>query len=263
VFVLGDAHGQIEPVTRILRAAGLIDDESHWAGGDSVLWLTGDFCDRGPDGVGVVRLVMRLQEEAAAVGGRVGAVLGNHEFMILGAVRFPDHRASFGSTYHDLWSFNGGRERDRESLNAAEITWLSALPAMALEDEMLLVHCDATFYADLGESVEAVNAHIADVLRSSDLGRWDALMEVFFERGAFTRGELGKTTAERFLRQFGGAMIVHGHTPIPYITGQDARDVTGPEIYAGGLCMDVDGGIYMGGCGFIVELDERSPTRPS
>jgi hypothetical protein len=257
VYVLGDAHGQIDAVTGILSESGLIDAGGHWSGGDATLWLTGDFCDRGPDGAGVIRLVMRLQQEASRSGGAVGAVLGNHEFLILGAVRFPDHKANFGSTYHDVWSYNGGREGDRERLGADEVAWLSSLPAMARVGNLLIMHCDAMFYADLGESVEAVNRRVDAVLRSSDLDAWDALMEAYFERGAFARGERGTRNARTMLDRFGGSLIVHGHTPIPYLTGQDPHAVHGPEAYAGGLCLDVDGGIYMGGPGFLVELDEN------
>jgi hypothetical protein len=256
VYVLGDAHGQIDPVRRILHDAGLVDEDGHWSGGDATLWLTGDFCDRGPDGAGVVRLVMQLQSEAQAVGGSVGAVLGNHEFMILGAVRFPDHQASFGSTYHEVWSYNGGREGDRAGLGDDEVAWLSSLPAMARVGNVLLIHCDATFYADLGETVESVNRRVDGVLQSSDLDAWDALMEVYFERGAFARGDRGVRNARMMLDRFGGSTIVHGHTPIPYLTGQDPHAVHGPEVYAAGLCIDVDGGLYMGGPGFIVEIDE-------
>ena len=67
-----------------LRAAGLVDAAGDWSGDDATLWVLGDYVDRGPDGVGVVDVVMRLQQQAPRSGGRVGALMGNHEVLALG-----------------------------------------------------------------------------------------------------------------------------------------------------------------------------------
>ena len=51
----------------------------------------GDLLDRGDDSRKVMDLLMRLQGEAAAAGGRVHVVLGNHEAMnVLGDLRYVD-----------------------------------------------------------------------------------------------------------------------------------------------------------------------------
>ena len=75
VHVIGDVHGQLEKLRDLLRGAELIrkdkDQNETWSGGDSTLWLMGDLVDHGPDGIGAVELVMRLQQQAAWAGGRV------------------------------------------------------------------------------------------------------------------------------------------------------------------------------------------------
>jgi len=38
------------------------------------------------------------------------------------------------------------------------------------------------------------------------------------------------------------------------ITRKRAVEVTSPLIYAQGLCVNVDGGMYLGGSGFIFEV---------
>ena len=48
----------------------------------------GDLVDHGPDGIGAVELVMRLQQQAARTGGRVQVLLGNHDMLLLAAHRF-------------------------------------------------------------------------------------------------------------------------------------------------------------------------------
>jgi hypothetical protein len=83
VVAIGDVHGAYEPFLRILKAAGLIDQKLAWSGGDATLVQLGDFTDRGPKVRSVMDLLMRLQEEAPAGGGRVIVLLGNHEALNL------------------------------------------------------------------------------------------------------------------------------------------------------------------------------------
>ena len=63
----------------LLRSTNLVTDELRWGGDNATLCFVGDFVDRGPDGIGCIELVMRLQREAADAGGQVIALLGNHE----------------------------------------------------------------------------------------------------------------------------------------------------------------------------------------
>jgi hypothetical protein len=89
VVVVADVHGARSALIDILVAAELIDSAAHWSGGASHLVSLGDLLDRGPDSRGVLDLLMRLQGEAAAQGGRVHVVLGNHEVMnLIGDLRY-------------------------------------------------------------------------------------------------------------------------------------------------------------------------------
>jgi hypothetical protein len=83
VVAIGDIHGDLDAFTRSLRAAGLTDPGGRWIAGRTVLIQTGDFTDRGPDVRGVMDRLMTLETEAAAAGGRVIVLLGNHEVMNL------------------------------------------------------------------------------------------------------------------------------------------------------------------------------------
>lgn len=81
VVAVGDVHGDYDDFAAILRHANLIDGDGRWAGGAAVLVQTGDVLDRGPHSRRALELLQRLEVEAAAAGGAVHALLGNHEVM--------------------------------------------------------------------------------------------------------------------------------------------------------------------------------------
>ena len=247
-FVIGDVHGQLERLRGLLLDAGLVSPAMSWSGADAILWFTGDLIDRGPDSIGVVDLVMRLQSEATIVGGRVGVVLGNHEVMILAAQRFGGHFIS-------EWEWNGGSKADLAWLTSQHRAWIAQLPAMVPVGQQLLIHADATFYAHYGRSVEQVNRALRLILQSHHVAAWTRLQELFCERRAFadTRTD-GVARALQLLSTFGGRQLLHGHTPISAMSMLAPKDVTQPLLYASGVCINMDGGMYLGGPGFVYQI---------
>ena len=83
IVAIGDVHGAFDQFVEILQTAALIDAKRQWIGGTAVLVQTGDIFDRGPKQREALDLLMRLEEEARRAGGRVEALLGNHEIMNL------------------------------------------------------------------------------------------------------------------------------------------------------------------------------------
>ena len=91
VVAFADVHGAYVELTALLRSTGVVDDDLRWTGGRTQLVSVGDLLDRGADSRKVMDLLMRLQGEAAAAGGRVHVTLGNHEAMnVLGDLRYVD-----------------------------------------------------------------------------------------------------------------------------------------------------------------------------
>ncbi len=87
VWAASDVHGQLRAVDRLLGSAGLTDGGARWiAPPGSALVITGDVVDRGPDSVGLVRRLASLRSQAAAVGGLVALLWGNHEAQVLGGL---------------------------------------------------------------------------------------------------------------------------------------------------------------------------------
>jgi hypothetical protein len=89
IVAVGDVHGGYEQFQTILRAAGLIDGRRRWTGGKAIFVQTGDVVDRGGESRQVIDLLRRLERDASRAGGRVHALLGNHEVMrMLGDYRY-------------------------------------------------------------------------------------------------------------------------------------------------------------------------------
>ncbi len=125
VVAVGDVHGSYDSLATILRFAGILDAKGKWAGGKAHLVQTGDLLDRGKDTRKVLDLLMRLEGEARKAGGRVHALLGNHEVMnILGDLRYlnAEEYASFrtpdSEALRDAF-LRSALERARDSARAA------------------------------------------------------------------------------------------------------------------------------------------------
>lgn len=261
---MGDVHGQFDRVTTLLREAGLLDASLRWSGGGSVLWFIGDLVDRGPAGLQVIDLVMRLQQEAAAAGGSVASLLGNHDALLVSAHRFG---AWPGSRRHEsfaaVWLRNGGEIEDLAELTPEHIAWITSRPAMVRVGPYLLTHGDTMLYTRYGRSVAEVNAAFSELLHGDDALRWSRLLSEFSEHRAFMGGAEGSARAAAFRWHFGGEQIVHGHTPICRITGEAPGQVREALLYADEQCLDVDGGLYLGGPGFVHRLSRVEPAPPA
>src|SRR5215213_1382042 len=98
IVAVGDVHGAYDRLLEILRAAAVIDSRNRWIGGRTHLVQTGDVLDRGPDSRQALEFLRRLARDADRQGGRVHALIGNHEVMrLLGDFRYvvPGEYAGF------------------------------------------------------------------------------------------------------------------------------------------------------------------------
>ena len=257
-YAVSDVHGHLDDLVAALRQADLVDADGAWCGGQARLTFLGDYFDRGPDGVAVVDLVRRMQDEAAISGGRVDALIGNHEVLALGMRRFGGRQVSsdLGSSrsFARSWALNGGQPRDQQRLSPEHIEWISALDSLSLTGSDLLLHSDTTEYLRWGDKCRQINDAVRTVLAGDDLGQWWQCWVRLTSRYAFA-GVDGADVAAGLLDQLGGSRIVHGHSIVTTFTGQDLCEVSRPFRYAGGRVLAIDGGVYGGGPCLVVPLD--------
>jgi hypothetical protein len=227
VLVVGDVHGDLERLFSGLRPY----PPDSWR----TVFL-GDLVDGGPFGVGALRYARDRPNSAV--------LLGNHEVMLLGALR---DRVERGPELR-AWLGAGGQPHDLEELARDEPLqeWLRRRPALLrLEDGTLAQHCDsdelgALVPADVrsaedgaggdpaGDFVDAVNREVLRLLAAGDVR---PLIDRMTSRGVFRRQAI---RLEAWLRRTGAVRVVHGHTPH---RGKQ------PEVYAGGRAICFDGGM--------------------
>ncbi len=172
VDLIGDIHGEIEALRRLLRRLG-VDIER--ARVERPLVFVGDLIDRGPDSVAVVELVEHLVRAGVAQ-----CVLGNHEFNVLrGKVKqgngwFIPHEEMRAGREPDGW-FAGTKRVPFDSRGASSderariLRFISELP-LALEGPALrVVH--AAWDANAVECVRAGQVSLSEEGSSTQLKR--------------------------------------------------------------------------------------------
>jgi hypothetical protein len=120
IIAIGDIHGSLDGFTAILKKTGLIDDQHKWTGGRTQLLQTGDYTDRGDGTRAVMDLLIALERQAKEAGGRVVALLGNHEVMnLIGETR--DVTREIYATFADT---NSERKQQQAWENYAKLAQL-------------------------------------------------------------------------------------------------------------------------------------------
>jgi len=187
VVAIGDVHGARDALVKTLRAAGLVDAQLRWSGGDATLVSVGDLLDRGPDARGVLDLLMRLETEAQSAGGRVHVLSGNHELMILAGEQRDATVADFAAFASD----EQAGERD-----TAFERWRAAQPATPGGDEALRAEFDRRF-------PPGWFAHRRAFARDGHYGRWllshpiaIAVGDTAFVHGGFSPAMAGMSLAQ-------------------------------------------------------------------
>jgi hypothetical protein len=252
VFVVGDVHGHRDVLADLLRGSGLVGDDDRWRGADARVWFMGDLVDRGPDGIGAIDLVRRLERESDRA---VRCLLGNHETMLLAVHRFAANETSVpGESFYELWKLNGGVDRDLQALTSDHVGWLTSLPPIAREGDWLLLHADTPAYLELGSTLADIAAATPLVLAEGSVDAVDRVLEIVSDRMRLDDPD----AVDALLDAYGGLRIVHGHTPIASVREVEPRSVTAPLVYGDGRVMNVDHCLFAGGPGFVTRLESGS-----
>lgn len=170
MLIISDPHGNWECFASVLKAGGVIDDEYMWKFGGNKLVIIGDVFDRGKDVMPIFWLIYKLEAEAAAAGGEVVFLLGNHETMILG----NDLRYA-RSKYLTLAEMSGMTYPQLMGPDTEIGRWLATRNTIQVIGDRLYVHAGLSraFY-DLGLSIPEVNEAVSEGLFMTKAQRKEA-----------------------------------------------------------------------------------------
>jgi hypothetical protein len=81
VVVIGDVHGDHDAMMAAFRMGGIVDGQGGWIGGKAHAVQIGDVPARGSQTRKAMDALRRLEQEAEAAGGKLHALIGNHDAM--------------------------------------------------------------------------------------------------------------------------------------------------------------------------------------
>lgn len=233
VYCVGDVHGDFDRLVVLLEEQSIIKEDNggyRWNADDSTLVFIGDLTDRGRRGLDVIRLVIRLQEEAIHVGGLIESLMGNHDALFLATAL--EEQGEFADDDCKLYfRMNGGKmyEATAASQDPELIAWLRKRPFMLLVGNTLFQHADGfRFYRRLGaalglDEVNRQGAKLADSARGAYL--------VFSEMTGDRDWNGCPDLLPEYLALFGASRVVHGHS---------RHEGNGPLITCGGTAINID-----------------------
>jgi len=152
--IVGDVHGEIEPLRALLTHLGYSQQGEHPQGRRLV--FLGDLCDRGPDSYAVIHFVRQLMQRGLAQ-----CLLGNHELNILRNSPKSGNGWFFAHD-HDRAQGHFLQSAPASEMQRAEIhEFFATLPLTLQRADLRLVHA-----AWLPQHVELIEQHQAqhDVL---------------------------------------------------------------------------------------------------
>lgn len=194
IVAIGDLHGDYGAFDEVMTRAGLMDENGEWAGGNAIVVQTGDIADRGPDTRMIVAHLKNLQVQAEASGGRIIALVGNHEGMVMtgdGRYVHPGEYEAFVTSGSEA-----SQQALYEEMADDVIAWYRGQKADATEEEI-----ESWFYGEFAPLGRA--EHRLAWRPAGEIGSWvvknSAMLKlgnVLFVHGGISAKYSGMTIAE-------------------------------------------------------------------
>lgn len=233
-FAFSDLHGQ----------RNLWEQIKAFLQPDDIVYFLGDAIDRGPDGYEIMKELLHDP--------RIVYIKGNHELMMQEALE--EIRQNDGALYGErfyIWSMNGCQPTlDAWVNNGSFYEWIDILRELPTE---------ATYTNAEGREVVLCHA-----------GFTPDAKPMLVDEMVWDRRHFRNAIPEEY--QDGHMVIVHGHTPTPYLimdldefnaqdvwNGREPRgeyqEKDGVVVYADGVKIDIDCGCFFTGEISILNLD--------
>ena len=216
LLAVSDIEGNFYAFQQLLVGNDVVDEDFNWTFGSGHLVLLGDLFDRDINVLPCLWLIYKLEQEAAAQGGRVHFILGNHEEMNLrGDERHLKKKYQWlarelGVQYYELFS------------NYSELgQWIRTKNSVEKIGNTLFVHGGISYLVeDSGLTLRQINRAVRRHLGVTDLDTEGQLVMgdngPLWYRGYFG-GNITQRHIERVLQTYQAKQLVVGHTVVPDI----------------------------------------------
>ena len=226
-FAVGDIHGGLEPLERLLdRLDAIVETEP--------VICVGDYVDRGPQSAAVVE---RLYDLTQAHPDRFVCLRGNHEDMLLSFLDDPDDAGprwlrhgglqtleSYRVTLPD-GSMAAARDSLAERIGETRIDWLRTLPTVWRSGNVAVTHAgaDPSRPVETQDAANRVWGHPDFLTRTRDDGVWVVYGHVVVAEAHSTAGRIAIDTGAYATGRLTAARIDQTGVRFLASDGSDAR----------------------------------------
>jgi len=179
-FVIGDIHGCV-------RTFRILLEEKIQPTKNDLIYLLGDYIDRGPNSKSVVDYIMELKQNSF----QVISLMGNHEYML--------NHAQTSVSFFNLWMINSGHTTLRDFGILVE-SYYSPRSMLQIPEKYLEFFRNLSIYEQTEDyffchgCLNGESVHPLEDIESLIWGRKAVYNEGFLQ----------------------GRVLVHGHTPVSY-----------------------------------------------
>lgn len=234
VIAVGDIHSDIGVMQEVFRLAGATNENDEWIGGELTIVQLGDLIGRSDDEREVLDFILAIQDQAAQHGGKVYALIGNHEVMggrldnqAVGPNPFPAYVGMEGLNLDDpRLQRLPPNERSRGAAlmpGGPYAVRIAEFPTVLKLDETIFVHGGVVpRWAEYG--IDNINAEVSAWLKGEraepdSSQRVDDSDRVMWARHFSSRiNEFSCLMLEESLRILGAKRMIVAHTRHPEIT---------------------------------------------
>ncbi|MEO6040214.1 MAG: metallophosphoesterase, partial [Saprospiraceae bacterium] len=234
MLVLSDIEGDFEAFKIMLVGARVMDRQFRWIYGAGHLVLVGDYFDRGLNVTECLWLIYKLETEAAAAGGKVHFILGNHEVLNLEGntqymrQKYVENVALIQEDYIRWYDNNSELGRWLRTKNALEKIGDYVFCHGGISPE--LARSGLNFHEVNNISRHYLGKPNADIVNPDAKLVFDVKYGIFWYRGA-AKNLLSEEEVNLVLNYAGAKRMVIGHTLQSDVTGLYSGRVVCVDLY--------------------------------
>ena len=222
IAAISDIHGQYALMLRLLQAAKVLDNAGQWQFVNGHLVIVGDVMDRGDAVTSALWHLYSLQQQAAAAGGALHLVPGNHETMVLrGDLRYLNEK------YQQVSQLLGQTQQQLYGADTVLGQWLRRQPLFVRINDSLFVHggLSPAFASLTASPAEILSQYRQSIGKSRDELKAQPLQALLqgsdgplWYRGFFrTDSDFSTATLQQLLARYGAKRVIVGHTTMDQV----------------------------------------------